>query len=177
MIGSIVANDGHGEAAAPVDLPSFRNGMARLAAAVNIVTSAGPEGWCGFTASAVSSVTDSPPTLLVCINKTSQSYLTIRKSGVLCVNSVASGHKDLSVLFSGASGVKDMAIRFSGAKWSSLVTGAPVLDNAVVSFDCRVVRNVEIGTHGVFFCQVVGVRQGENVEGLVYFDRRYHRVA
>lgn len=177
MIGSVGANDRGSEAVAPVDLRSFRDGMARLAAAVNIVTSVGPEGWCGFTASAVSSVTDSPPTLLVCINKTSQSYLTIRKSGVLCVNCVASGHKDLSILFSGMSGVKDMAVRFSGAKWSSLTTGAPVLDNAVVSFDCCVVRDVEIGTHGVFFCQVVAVREGENVEGLVYFDRRYHRVA
>ncbi len=36
--------------------------MARLAAAVNIVTTDGPAGRAGFTATAVCSVTDEPPT-------------------------------------------------------------------------------------------------------------------
>ncbi|MBW6425505.1 flavin reductase [Rhizobium sp. XQZ8] len=47
---------------------SFRDGMSWLAAAVHIVTTDGPGGLAGFTASAVSSVTDRPPTLLVCLS-------------------------------------------------------------------------------------------------------------
>ena len=47
--------------------------MARLGAAVNIITTDGPGGKRGFTASAVCSVTDSPPTLLVCLNRSSDS--------------------------------------------------------------------------------------------------------
>ncbi len=46
---------------------AFREGMSRLGAAVNIITTDGPAGRAGFTASAVCSVTDSPPTLLVCL--------------------------------------------------------------------------------------------------------------
>ncbi len=47
----------------------YRDAMARLGAAVSIVTTDGPAGRAGFTASAVCSVTDDPPTLLVCMNR------------------------------------------------------------------------------------------------------------
>ncbi len=46
---------------------SFREAMSYMAAAVNIVTSDGPGGIAGFTASSVCSVSLDPPTLLVCL--------------------------------------------------------------------------------------------------------------
>jgi len=48
----------------PVTKEAFRNGMAKLGTAVSIVTTDGPAGKAGFTASAICSVTDTPPTLL-----------------------------------------------------------------------------------------------------------------
>ncbi len=44
------------------DKQTFRDAMACVGAAVNIITTDGPAGMAGFTASAVCSVTDSPPT-------------------------------------------------------------------------------------------------------------------
>lgn len=44
------------------DKASFRDAMAHVGAAVNIITTDGPAGRAGFTASAVCSVTDTPPT-------------------------------------------------------------------------------------------------------------------
>jgi flavin reductase len=160
----------------PVDSKSYRSGMARLASGVNIITSTGVDGRCGFTASAVCSVTDDPPTLMVCMNRSSQSYDAINRSGNLCVNTVSPLHEELSMRFAGANGVKDMAQRFAGAEWTTLVTGAPVLADANVAFDCRVVSQVEIGTHEVMFCEVLAVREAGTCEGLVYFGRRFHRV-
>lgn len=150
--------------------------MARLPGGVNIITSAGANGWCGFTASAVCSVTDDPPTLMVCMNRNSQSYEAISSSGVLCVNTVSPPHEELSMRFAGANGVKDMKQRFAGAAWMTLVTGAPVLADANVAFDCRVVSQVEIGTHDALFCEVLAVREAGTCEGLVYFGRRFHSV-
>lgn len=159
----------------PADRAAFKSGMAKLAASVTIVTSVGDDGWCGFTASAVCSVTDSPPTLLVCVNKTSQSRPSIAASEALCVNVVAGGHEDLSMMFAG--GVKDMASRFVGAEWTTLVTGAPALVGAAVSFDCRVTSFAEVGTHDVLFCEVVAVAESVEPEGLVYHERRFRRLA
>lgn len=158
----------------PVDRQVYRAGMAKLAAAVNIVTSIGPEGRCGFTASAVCSVTDDPPTLLVCVNKASQSYAALTTSKVVCINTVAGPQEALSLAFAG--GTKAMPERFAAAGWTTLVTGAPVLVSAAVSFDCRVTRITEVGTHDVLFCEVLAVQDGDE-EGLVYFGRRFHRVS
>ena len=49
----------------------FRDAMARVCAPVNIITTDGPAGRGGFTATAMCSVSDDPPTLLVCMNERS----------------------------------------------------------------------------------------------------------
>lgn len=158
----------------PLERQLFRDGMAKLAAAVNIITSIGGNGRCGFTASAVCSVTDSPPTLLVCVNKNSQSHAVITTSQVLCVNTMAGPHEEISMAFAG--GVKDMNARFAVGEWTTLVTGAPVLKEATVAFDCRVTQVAEVGTHDVVFCEVLAIHEGGSTDGLVYFGRKFHRL-
>jgi flavin reductase len=158
-----------------VDKQVYRGGMARLAAAVNVITSTGDEGWCGFTASAVTSVTDSPATLLVCVHRQVQAHRTLATNRVLCVNTVAGPHEELAMNFAG--GIKDMSARFAGGDWTTLVTGSPVLESAAVAFDCRVVSIVDGATHDVFFCEVLAVREGPANEALVYHARKFHRLA
>ncbi|MCK0198876.1 flavin reductase [Ancylobacter sp. 6x-1] len=153
----------------------FRAGMAKLPAAVNIITSLGEDGRCGFTASAVCSVTDSPPTLLVCVNRSNQSHRAIATSQVLCVNTLAGPHHEaLSMAFAG--GVKAMDERFAGGEWTALATGAPVLTEATVAFDCRVTQMSSVGTHDVMFCEVLAIHEGGSSQGLVYFGRRFHHL-
>ncbi|WP_198371426.1 flavin reductase [Roseomonas rosulenta] len=154
----------------------FRDAMARLGAAVNIVTTDGPAGLGGLTVSAVCSVTDDPPTLLVCLNRGSPQNRLFKDNGVLCVNTLAPGQEDLSGRFAGRSAEADMAERFSHATWGILETGAPTLDGATVAFDCRIVEVVERGTHSVLFCEVEAVRQGAASRGLIWFSRDYHSI-
>jgi flavin reductase len=149
----------------------YRNAMSRLGAAVNIIATDGPAGRAGFTASAVCSVTDEPPTLLVCLNRTASVYPAFEANGVLCVNVLAPDHQELSGVFGGKT---PMEQRFAAARWHDSATGSPVLVGAAVSFDCRVARSTSVGTHDVLFCEVLAVYVGEAAHGLIYFDRRYH---
>ncbi len=158
-----------------VDREAYRDAMARLGAAVSVITSDGPAGRCAFTASAVCSVTDDPPTLLVCMNRGSDSYEAFKTNAVLCVNTLAASQEALSTLFAGFTD-HTMPQRFEQADWNTLVTGAPVLMDAVVSFDCRIAQVSEVGTHGVLFCEVDAIQAGTAHEGLIYFGRSYHRV-
>jgi flavin reductase len=160
----------------PVEKQAYREAMARLGAAVNVITTAGPGGRAGFTASAVTSVTDTPPTLLVCANRTNDSYPAMRKNGVLCVNTLTPAQEGLSPVFAGMT-QHTMDERFDGYAWHTLETGSPVLDQAVVVFDCRIDQVIEVGTHDVFFCSVEAVRTGTAHEGLIYYGRGYHKVA
>lgn len=153
---------------------AFREGMARLAAAVNIITTDGPGGLAGFTASAVCSVTDRPPTLLVCLNRSSSVAGMFEKNRVLCVNTLSAAHQDMSRLFGGSTPQEE---RFASGDWVAGTTGAPRLVGAIVSFDCEVEQAIEAGTHHVLFCKVVGIAHGSDEdEALLYFRRRYHLI-
>lgn len=158
-----------------VSKQAYREAMARLGAAVNVVTSDGPGGRCGFTASAVCSVTDTPPTLLVCVNRTNDSYPPLVANKVLCVNTLAGGHEDLSAIFAGLT-QHEASARFDTGTWHRLSTGAPALADATVAFDCRVTEQVDVGTHTVFFCEVEAIQVGETTEALIYYGRNYHRL-
>ncbi|MDD2052284.1 flavin reductase [Pseudomonas putida] len=157
-----------------VDTTGFRNSMAMLGGAVSIITTDGPAGRFGFTASAVCSVTDQPPTLLVCMNRSSFSNVHFKSNGVLSVNVLTPDHREVSGVFSNRN--LDTEQRFSAASWSTLESGSPLLDEALVSFDCRIAQAHEVGSHTIFYCEVLGIRNGESQEGLVYFNRAYHQL-
>ena len=159
----------------PVEKQAYREAMARLGAAVNVITTDGPGGKAGFTASAVCSVTDTPPTLLVCANRTNDSYPAFKQNMVLCVNTLTPAQEGLSPVFAGMT-EHTMDQRFDGYTWHRLGTGAPVLDEAIVVFDCRITQIVEVGTHDIFLCSVEETRVGKAVEGLIYYGRGYHKV-
>ncbi|MFC7737899.1 flavin reductase [Roseomonas sp. GCM10028921] len=153
----------------------FRDAMARLGAAVTIVTTDGPAGRVGITASAVCSVTDSPPTLLVCMNRTSSLNPAVQANGVLCVNVLPGDAELLSNTFAGFTGA-DQATRFAKGSWTVLQTGAPALEEAVAALDCVVEEVVEKGTHSVVFARVQAIRLGAKRPALIWFSRNYHPV-
>lgn len=158
-----------------IDRTSYRDAMARLGAAVNVITTNGAGGPRGFTASAVCSVTDSPPTLLLCLNQNSDNHDPLKANGILCVNTLAASQEALSPMFAGFTNV-DQSDRFKQVEWTTLETGSPVLKDAIVSFDCRIESVTEVGTHTVFFCQVQAIQVGPAHEGLIYFGRAYHQI-
>jgi flavin reductase len=174
------AMDGAFTAVAPepvisIESPVFREAMSRLGAAVHIVTTAGPAGRTGFTATAVCSVTDQPAMLLVCLNRRSNSAPLLAQNGVFCVNTLGAAESNLADLFAGRSGVH-LEERFSVGEWIALKTGSPVLATAVVAFDCRTVEIKAVASHNVIFGVVQGVRLGPSGPALVYHDRAYKPV-
>ena len=153
----------------------FRDAMARLGAAVTIVTTDGAAGRVGITASAVCSVTDTPPTLLVCMNRNSSLNAVAQANGVVCINVLPGGAQALANLFAGFTGA-DQITRFEEGHWSTLVTGAPVLEEAVAALDCTVDEVLEKGTHSVVFARVQAIRLGSENPALIWFSRNYHPV-
>lgn len=153
---------------------AFREAMAGLGAAVNVVTTDGPGGLAGCTASAVCAVTDEPPTLLVCINRASRNNAVMRENGRLCVNVLAAEQRDVALSFA----TKNASIesRFASADWDRLETGAPALRGAVSSLDCEITSMTDVGTHTVFFCEIKAARTAGDRDGLIYFGRDFHRV-
>ncbi|KQP37769.1 flavin reductase [Methylobacterium sp. Leaf106] len=154
-----------------VEPGAFREAMSHLASSVHLVTSDGPGGRAGFTASSVCSVSDAPPTLLVCINRTSSAYAAVSANAVLCVNTLSGEQAGIAGAFGGRTPMDE---RFAAAAWGELATGAPVLEGALAAFDCRIVARHAVGSHDVLFCEVVDLSEPGGGQGLVYAGRRYH---
>ncbi len=132
------------------DKASFRDAMAHVGAAVNIITTDGPAGRAGFTASAVCSVTDTPPTLLVCLNRSASVWPVFSEHHTLCVNTLAAGQEALSTLFGGKTAMDeafcrrrlaDRRHRLSAAgrrRWSALTAASTSASASARTTSCFV---------------------------------------
>jgi flavin reductase len=154
---------------------AFRDAMSRLGAAVHVVTTAGPAGKAGATATAVCSVSDTPPTLLMCLNRRSQTNPVVQQNGVFCINTLGASGAELADIFAGRTGLTGLD-RFATGEWTVLATGSPVLASAVIAFDCRIIEVRSVASHNVFFGAVETVRLGPAGPALVYHERAYKRV-
>lgn len=153
----------------------YREGMSRLAAAVNVITTDGPAGLAGFTATAVTSVSDSPPTLLACMHKTAQSRERLLANGRFAVNVLAEGSEAIADTFAGRTGLH-LDARFASVAWTAGEAGCPLIAGALVAFECRLSEVKDVATHHVLFGEVVGVRLGREQRGLAWLRRAYHAV-
>ncbi len=163
------------ESTPAVDPGRFKEAMSRIAAAVHIVTTDGPAGLGGITATSVASITADPPMLLFCINKTSSTYARMVENNVFCINALAPCHETLSNVFAGRTDER-LDGRFETGEWRKLATGAPALAGAVASFDCRLVETKEVSTHVIMIGAVEAVDFGAEGECLAYVHRRYKTV-
>jgi flavin reductase (DIM6/NTAB) family NADH-FMN oxidoreductase RutF len=142
-----------------VDAGDFKQGMRRLGASVCIITTKRTDGVrSGLTATAVCSLSADPPMLLACLNRSSNTFAPIVEAGVFAVNVLSLQDAAVADRFAGTLPGPE---KFGLGAWEEAVTGSPILATAMVSFDCRVDRVVEAGTHGILLGAVQHVTLGE----------------
>lgn len=154
---------------------TFRQAMAHLTAAVNVITTDGPFGRCGITASAVCSVTDTPPTLLVCLNRSSAMHAVFEGNRQVCINVLPGEHEQLAKHFAGLTDMP-MDARFELPVWDEGDRAIPVLRDALTSIEGEIVELKEVGSHSVMFVRATHIKVRDNGDGLVYFARNFHCV-
>lgn len=153
----------------PVTPDEYRRGMRLIPSGVTVITTGQGDARAGLTATAVMSLTAEPPQLVCAVNRTVSAHPAIAANGVVCINLLATDQDNIGARFAGVGGVRG-AERFKGGRWSTLVTGAPVLQGAVASFDCRVVDRYDFQTHSLFVCLVEAVHAAPDREPLLYVN-------
>ena len=152
---------------------AYRDAMAHFAGAVHIVTTAGPAGTRGTTVIAACSVSDSPPTVLVCLNRENTNNELFLKNRVFALNTLSEKHCNLSAAFAGLTGLQPSE-RFALGEWDTLASGVPTLKDALAVFDCELAEVHDLATHRVLFGRVMGLRIGGDAGPLIYHRRSYH---
>jgi flavin reductase (NADH) len=152
---------------------NFRDAMASLPAAVNIVTTQGSTGRCGITATAVCSVTDTPPTLLVCINNRSAMVPVFEQNGKMCVNVLNHQQEEMARHFAGMTELS-MDQRFTLDGWREGALQQPILQQALASLEGEIQQIQSIGTHRVYLLEIKNITLASEGQGLIYFKRQFH---
>lgn len=155
-----------------VEAKTYRDAMAQFAGAVHVVTTDGPAGKRGATVIAACSVSDNPPTILVCLNRENPKNLPFVQNGNFALNTLSSQQKPLAEAFSGHTGLSEPD-RFALGDWETISSGAPALRGALAVFDCELVETKDLATHRVLFGRVTGLRIGDSLKPLIYHNRGY----
>lgn len=146
---------------------AFRESMRHVAATVYAVTTSHAGKRYGILATAVSSLSFEPPSLLVCINRSASLHDPLERAERFCVNVLGLGNRDVADHF-----MQPDADRFAVGEWSD-EHGVPVLASAQSSLVCRTVHRHEFGTHTIFIGELLAAKHRHDATPLTYFDRNY----
>jgi flavin reductase (DIM6/NTAB) family NADH-FMN oxidoreductase RutF len=152
----------------------FKKALQLWASGIAVVTSHSEKfGVRGMTVTAFSSVSAKPPQILVCVNQSADTGENIDQNQRFAVNILNVNQQDVSNNFSGGSSQEE---RFANVAWHMGGTGVPILDDSIMSMECKVVEKVRAGTHWVIIGEVqeASCRSGEP---LLYFRSSYRQLA
>ncbi len=150
---------------------SFIEAMGAHASAVNLVTTDGHAGKLGLTASAFSSVSADPPTLLVCINQRNPLCHAVQQNGRFAVNVLNENQADISNRFAGRP-AEGEPYDFEACAHEAGPYGQPLIDQAASRFECEVREVVLVGSHAIIIGAVRTAQAGSQGP-LVYARRSY----
>ncbi len=151
---------------------NFRLAMREFASGVAIVACGEGGDRAGCTATAVASLSVSPPSLIVCLSLSASTLKRLRRARAFSVNVLGAEHAELAARFSGRTG-SEGADRFDRGDWAPLVTGAPVLADALAALDCLVEDIVERHTHAIVIGAVQAVRTAGAKSALLHWRSRF----
>ncbi len=149
-------------------LAAFRSAMRHVAATVYAVTTGHGGGRFGILATAVSSLSFEPPSLLVCVNRAASLHAPLAEAQVFCINVLGLGNRDVAEHFMHGPAME----RFAVGEWEE-AHGVPVLATAQSSLVCRTAHRHDFGTHSIFIGELVAAKHRQDATPLTYFDRNY----
>ena len=148
----------------------FRAAMRRLAATVSVITLRTGDRPMGMTATAVTSLSMSPPSVLVCVNQTVSMYGSFIEADTFCVNILHQDHLEVARVFSDS---KLRSERFVTGQWQHRDNTPPILIDAQAALLCERRESLTFGTHSIFIGQVSEILLRDDIAPLLYVDGRF----
>lgn len=157
-----------------IDPDVFRQAMRSWATGVTVVTATHNHIRHGMTVSSFTSLSVTPPQVLVAISHNTRTHPLIVNSGFFGVTLLSAEQQELSDRFAGR--IAEEADRFEGLTTFNLVSGVPLLSNGLAHVDCRVVHSLDSGGHTIFVGEVLAAQSSSVENPLVYFNRQYRKL-
>lgn len=154
-----------------MDASSFRRACAQFATGIVVATAIGPDGQPhGMTVNSFTSVSLSPPLVLICVDKGTPLRGLFEHCGHYGLSMLAQHQRELSQRFA-ARGQN----RFQGVPWTPGVTGVPLLPDALAHFECAIRNVVDAGDHVILLGEALQV-SSPGGDPLLYFGSGYREL-
>ncbi|CAN7660132.1 flavin reductase family protein [Ensifer adhaerens] len=160
--------DAHAERA--VTRPQFADTMARLASTVCVVSSGSGSECLGRTATAVFSLSASPPSIVVSIKADSGLADTISKQDGFALAMLAQGQELVADAFAGRVAA---ASRYLVGIWADWPSGRPRLLGAAAGLDCVLSASILVGDHRLFVGTIIATETAAYADPLLWSERQY----
>tara|TARA_B100000927_G_scaffold278081_1_gene260400 strand:- start:325 stop:729 length:405 start_codon:yes stop_codon:yes gene_type:complete len=121
-----------------------------------------------ITVSSVTSISMNPPSLLICINKSSRIHDTLTIGSKFCINLLNKDQKELSNICSDEDRYDQ---RFNNKSWD--LNDIPFLDNAQANIFCKVDKLSSYHTHTIVVGLVENANFLDDISTLTYVDGEY----
>ena len=148
---------------------NFRLAMRRYIYSVSIMSNKdNADNPNAITVSSVTSISMDPPSLLICINKSSRIHDTIELGSKFCINLLNSNQQNLSNICSDEE-MYDQ--RFKDKNWN--LDDIPFLQNAQANIFCKVDKLTSYHTHTIVVGLVEDANYADEISTLTYVDGEY----
>ncbi|MGW0228781.1 flavin reductase family protein [Actinopolymorpha singaporensis] len=165
----------HDQPLAPVGEADYKAAMARFASGVTIVTTCLDGVDHAMTASAFTSVSLSPPLVLVCVEKIARFHSAVLSVGTWGVSVLTDDSHQVATRL--ARRGRPLQGQLDGIPVHRGVTGAALLSTAAARLECRTVAVHDGGDHSIVVGEVVGTdAPADPAPALVYYAGGYHAV-
>ena len=151
------------------DQGDFRKAMRNYIYSVSILSNKNIDGELNaITVSSVTSISMEPPSLLVCINKSSRIHDTLIKNSDFCINLLNKSQQEISNICSTDS-LYDQ--RFDHDKWNTQTI--PFLEEAQANIFCSIEDLVPYHTHTIVIGGVLNAISNDKINTLSYVNGKY----
>jgi len=147
----------------------FRRAMRTLTSAVTIISTSIAGRKYGMTATAVTSLSMNPPSLLACINRSASIHDPLVRRARFCANILHAHQDELATIFS----AKTVEDRFAFGEWAEGADEIPYLMHAQANILCDIDDVHRYGTHTMVVGKVRSVQVRERINPLLYQNGRY----
>lgn len=148
----------------------FRTALGRFATGVTIVTARSPDGTrVGLTANSFNSVSLEPPLVLWSLSRQSSAMPVFLTASHYAIHVLSAQQKDLAIRFA-SKGID----RWAGLPDVEGVTGAPLIEGAIATFECFNRSRYEEGDHLIFVGEVLQCQHRSELRPLLYHGGRFY---
>lgn len=139
----------------------------RFVTGVTLVTTMDDGVPRGLAVNAFANISLDPPTVMVCVQRTSSTHDCLFRATHLAINIASTAQ--MEVMGKLSSKAED---KFAGVDWSPGTHGSPILAGSSAHMEVEIRERLQASTHTVFICRVVDAEVSDEVP-VIYSAGRF----